>query len=225
MGKKKPAWILAKKQKAREEKIKKQKNKKIAKFVLLGVAILIVIGLIIFGIGMANRPYYADIEIEGYGVITIELNKKEAPITVEHFINLAQSGFYDGTTFDYVEKEKMICGGYAKDGQEPAAIKGEFSQNGVTNNISHIRGTVSMVRTLGNSETDSQFYNSATSKFFIMQRDYYRYDGYYAAFGTVISGMDIVDRICNDVVIINDDGEVLKESQPVIKSITIKRSK
>ena len=227
MGKKKSSWLSPTKQKALDERLKKEKNKKIVMFVLLGIAILIGISVMTMGIVMASRPYYADIVVEGYGTITIELNGKEAPKTVENFVKLAQSGFYDGTTFNMKGSEGTLCGGRAKDGQAPASIKGEFSKNGVDNGISHMRGTISMNRLVkedGSSQTDEHYYNSANSEFFIVQKDYLKLDGYFAGFGTVISGMDVVDRIFNEMEA-DETGAVAKENQPVIKSITIKRSK
>ena len=93
-------------------------------------------------------------------------------------------------------------------------IKGEFSNNGIDNNISHTRGTISMAR--------SSAYNSASSQFFIMQKDTTSLDGQYAAFGTVTDGMDIVDKICKDCTDTNQNGVITdKSKQPVITKISV----
>ena len=227
MAKKSSTWLSPKKQKALEEKLKRDKTKRIIKYVLLGVALAAVAACLAVWIAMASRPYYADIEIEGYGTITIKLNDSEAPLTVDHFVFLAESGFYNGTTIPNVLKNNMLCGGYKAKGELPEAIKGEFSENGYENNLSHIRGTISMLRRStsdgGNGDKDSDYYDTATNEFFIMQRDNLNFDGFYAAFGTVISGMDIVDKICNEVAAA-ENGAVDAQNQPVIKSVTIRRS-
>ena len=228
MAKKSSTWLSPKKQKALEEKLKREKNIKIIKYVLLGVVLAAVVACLSVWIAMASRPYYADIEIEGYGTITIKLNDSEAPKTVDHFVALAEDGFYNGTTIPNVLKDNMLCGGYKANGELPEAIKGEFSQNGYENNLSHVRGTISMLRRSpsdgGNGDKDADYYDTATNEFFIMQKDNLKFDGYYAAFGTVISGMEIIDKICDEVEA-GESGAVETENQPVIKSITIRRSK
>lgn len=226
MAKKKTSWLSPTKQRALDEQLRKEKNKRIIAFTLLGIVALIGIAMMAMGIAMANRPYYADIEVEGYGVITVELNGKEAPITVKNFIKLANSGFYNGTTFNMIGETGTVCGGRARDGKSPTNIKGEFSNNNVDNNISHVRGTISMNRLVkpeGSNGADADYYNSANSEFFIMQKDNFKLDGSFAGFGTVISGMDVVDRIFNEVK--TENQIIAQENQPVIKSITIKRSK
>ena len=163
---------------------------------------------------------FAHIEVEGYGVIIVELDRKEAPITVENFVNLAKAGFYDGLTFHRIINGFIMQGGEAKgdkaDGIEP--IRGEFEKNGVENEISHVRGVISMARR-------GDDYDSATSQFFIVQSDSVGFDGKYAAFGYVIEGMDVVDRICSDASPVDYLGLIEEEEQPVIKSITIKKTK
>ena len=229
MAKKKSKWLSPKKQRALEEKQRQDKNKRIAMLSLLGVAVAVAIGILVVGIVLATRPYYASIEIEGYGTIKIKLHDDEAPKTVEHFVELAASGFYDGTTFNKVIQENMICGGHKENGEAPPAVEGEFLENNVNNNHFHARGTISLLRNTKADNSDdseySDYYNTATNEFFIMQRDNWELDPYYAAFGTVIEGMDIVDRICNEVKVENDDGFVLKDNRPVIKTITISRER
>ena len=156
-----------------------------------------------------------EINVKDYGTIKATLDADVAPITVTNFINLASSGFYDGLTFHRIIKGFMIQGGDPLGngtGGSDKKIKGEFSKNGVNNNISHVRGTISMAR--------SQDYNSASSQFFIMQDDNTSLDGQYAAFGTVTSGMDVVDKIA-EVKVQDNNGTVLKSDQPVIESIKV----
>ena len=161
--------------------------------------------------------YNATIEVENYGVIELELYGDIAPITVQNFIDLAKSGFYDGLTFHRIIKGFMIQGGDPQGdgyGGSGKPIKGEFSNNGIENNISHERGVISMAR--------SNDMDSASSQFFIMHKDSTHLDGDYAAFGKVISGMDVVDKIAENAVVSGSNGEVLPKNQPVIKTITIK---
>ena len=229
MAKKKSTWLSPKKQKALEEKLRRERRKKIAIISIASVVAIAALVWLVVGIALASRPYYADIEIEGYGTITVKLRDDEAPITVDRFVELASSGFYNGTTFNKVLAENMICGGFKDGGERPSPIKGEFLDNGVENNLSHLRGTIVMLReTKSDDDANSKysdFYDTARNEFYIMQRDDLTLDGYYATFGTVISGMDVVDKICAQVETEGDDGFVLKENRPVIKTITIRRSK
>ena len=165
----------------------------------------------------ATGTHHAVIEVEGYGTIEVTLNANVAPITVSNFCHLAEEGFYDGLTFHRVVPGFMIQGGDPEGngtGGSDETIKGEFSENGVENNIPHVRGTISMAR--------SSDYDSASSQFFIMQETTSSLDGQYAAFGTVTSGMDVVDAICEKVPVADESsGLVAEEDQPVISSITI----
>ena len=152
-----------------------------------------------------------EMKIKDYGVIQLELDPNEAPITVENFLKLVNNGFYDGLTFHRIIKDFMIQGGDPLGtgrGGSDEQIKGEFSSNGVENNISHKRGVISMAR--------SQFPDSASSQFFICHQDSEFLDGNYAAFGHVISGIEVVDKICDTV---ESSDEVPKEEQPVIEYI------
>ena len=126
------------------------------------------------------------------GVIDIELDEKAAPITVENFLKLVNAKFYDGTIFHRVISGFMIQGGDPQGtgmGGPGWTIKGEFAQNGVNNPISHKRGVISMARAMDP--------DSAGSQFFIMHADGEFLDGQYAAFGHVVKGMDVVDRIAS----------------------------
>ena len=145
-----------------------------------------------------------------------ELYPEVAPITVENFANLVNEGFYNGLTFHRIISGFMIQGGDPLGngtGGSSKTIKGEFASNGVKNSISHVRGTISMAR--------SSMPNSASSQFFIVHQDSTFLDGQYAAFGTVTSGMEVVDKICADTAVEDDNGTVAKNNQPVIEKITI----
>jgi peptidyl-prolyl cis-trans isomerase B (cyclophilin B) len=158
----------------------------------------------------------AEIDIKDYGVIKLELDADVAPITVTNFVNLAKSGFYDGLTFHRIISGFMIQGGDPLGngtGGSDETIKGEFSNNGVENSISHVRGTISMARSMEN--------DSASSQFFIVHEDSTFLDGDYAAFGTVTEGIEVVDAICEAVAVEDDNGTVLAQNQPVINSVTI----
>ena len=131
------------------------------------------------------------IEMENGGVITAELYPEIAPNTVANFVNLVESGFYDGLIFHRVIPGFMIQGGDPQGtgmGGPGYSIKGEFARNGFKqNNLRHRRGVLSMAR--------SMMPNSAGSQFFIMHADAPHLDGDYAAFGMVTDGLDVVDRI------------------------------
>ena len=130
------------------------------------------------------------IDVEGYGKIVVELYPEVAPITVANFKKLVSEKFYDGLIFHRVIKDFVIQGGaYTDDYQyrEAATIKGEFSSNGIPNTLSHTRGVISMAR--------SNDMDSANSQFFIMHAPSPKLDGNYAAFGMVIEGIEVVDKI------------------------------
>lgn len=163
-----------------------------------------------------GEPVYADIEIEDYGTVTISLDRSAAPETVGNFISLAESGFYDGLTFHRIIEGFMMQGGDPEGtgfGGSETTITGEFASNGHDNPLSHVRGTVSMAR--------ANDPNSASSQFFIVHEDSTFLDGSYAAFGTVTSGMEIVDRICAGAEPIDGNGMIAPEAQPVMTSVTI----
>lgn len=163
-----------------------------------------------------SGKHHVTIEIEKYGTIEAELDADIAPITVTNFIHLAKSKFYDGLTFHRIISGFMIQGG-DPDGNGTGGsgknIKGEFRSNGVENSLSHKRGVISMARS---SDPDS-----ASSQFFIMHQDADYLDGEYAAFGTVTKGIEIVDQICQDTPVVDDNGTVLAENQPKITKITV----
>ncbi len=156
-------------------------------------------------------PVKAEISVKNFGKIELELYPDIAPITVQNFVDLANSGFYDGLTFHRIVKGFMIQGGDPNGngtGGSSKTIKGEFSANGVENNLSHERGVISMAR--------SQDYNSASSQFFIMHADNNYLDGQYAAFGKVTDGMDVVDKIADVEVTAGLSGEASSPVEPVV---------
>jgi peptidyl-prolyl cis-trans isomerase B (cyclophilin B) len=163
-----------------------------------------------------GQMYEAVITVKDYGTITFTMNSGTAPETVENFVSLANSGFYDGLTFHRIMDGFMIQGGDPKGngtGGSARSITGEFSANGFDNTLSHVRGTVSMAR--------SNDPDSASSQFFIVQEDSTFLDGNYAAFGTVTSGMDVVDQIVQDANPTDSNGTITASEQPVIESITV----
>lgn len=154
----------------------------------------------------------AIITMEQGGVIEVELLPDKAPLTVKNFEKLVQEGFYDGLIFHRVISGFMIQGGCPEGtgtGGPGYTIKGEFSSNGVANDLKHSRGVISMARAMDP--------DSAGSQFFIMHADAPHLDGQYAAFGQVVSGMETVDEIAATPTDFRD--KPLKEQR--IKSIRI----
>lgn len=196
----------------------------------------------------------ATIEVENFGIIKVELYPDIAPNTVKNFIALANNGYYNGKTFHRTIPTFMIQGGDKngdgtggvtlndlKDGEldKEYSIKGEFLANGFKNTLKHEKGVISMARSdysqLGLTE---EGYNSAGAQFFIMNETNSSLDGVYAAFGKVIEGLEIVDKIANVEVTYREDelaeGEEAPKDEngntissdkpvnpPVMKSITV----
>ena len=220
MSTKKKKSSAAPKMTAAEKKELEKKQNRNMTIALIVVAVLAValIGILLFGGKSSSKTQlrHIEIEIENYGTIKAELDPSVAPVTVENFVKLAESGFYDGLTFHRIISGFMIQGGDPNGngtGGSSETIKGEFSANGVENNLSHTRGVLSMAR--------SSDYNSASSQFFIMHADSTYLDGQYAAFGWVTEGMEIVDEICADTPVQDDNGTVLAADQPVITTIRV----
>ncbi len=161
--------------------------------------------------------HHATIKIKGYDTpIKVELDGDSAPVTVQNFMDLAKSGFYDGLTFHRIIKDFMMQGGDPNGdgtGGSDETIVGEFTSNGYDNELQNTRGAIAMARS---SDPDS-----ASSQFYIVQKDSTDLDGDYAVFGYVTSGMDLVDEICNSASPTDDNGTIKAKEQPVIKSITI----
>ena len=186
------------------------KRRLLAALVLLALAAALLTGCSKSGVPQAV------IVVQDYGTITVALDPAAAPITVANFVDLAKSGFYDGLTFHRIMSGFMIQGGDPDGngtGGSGKTIKGEFGANGVKNDLSHVRGAISMAR--------SQDPNSASSQFFIVHEDSNFLDGNYACFGYVTSGMEVVDAICAAVPVQDNNGTVLAKDQPIITSITI----
>lgn len=164
-----------------------------------------------------SGKHHVEITVKDYGTISVELDGDAAPITVANFLKLAGEGFYDGLTFHRIISGFMIQGGDPKGdgtGGSDENIKGEFSENGVENSLSHTRGAISMARA---SQMDS-----ASSQFFIVHEDSTFLDGQYACFGYVTEGIEVVDAICDTVnAFLDNNGTVEKDSQPVIESVKV----
>lgn len=168
------------------------------------------------GVVVTGEKPQIKIHIKDYGVITAQLEPDAAPITVENFLKLAKDGFYDGLTFHRIISGFMIQGGDPLGngmGGSEQMIKGEFSGNGVDNPLSHTRGALSMAR--------AQNKDSASSQFFIVHKDSDFLNGDYAVFGYVTEGMDVVDKICDNVAVEDSNGTVKKENQPVIERVEV----
>lgn len=175
----------------------------------IGLVVAIVLILVLIGYVIVSNVVYATrkienpivtMEVENFGIVKIELYPDMAPNTVANFINLIEEGYYDGLTFHRAVEGFMIQGGDKEgtgSGSVEQTIKGEFIQNGYEKNtLRHDRGVISMARsdysTLGLTE---EGYNSAFSQFFIMTDNNTNVNGYYAAFGKVIEGMEVIDAI------------------------------
>lgn len=186
-----------------------------------GVCVAVLAGVLIWaltsGSGSAESgKHHVAITGRDYGTITVELDADAAPITVQNFLDLAGSGFYDGLTFHRIIEGFMIQGGDPEGtgmGGSDKTIKGEFSANGVENPLSHTRGAISMAR--------SSAMDSASSQFFIVQKDSTFLDGQYACFGYVTDGMDVVDAIAADAQPTDDNGTIPADQQPVIESVKV----
>lgn len=186
-----------------------------------GVCVAVLAGVLIWaltsgsGSGESGKHHVA-ITVRDYGTITVELDADAAPITVQNFLDLAGSGFYDGLTFHRIIEGFMIQGGDPEGtgmGGSDKTIKGEFSANGVENPLSHTRGAISMAR--------SSAMDSASSQFFIVQKDSTFLDGQYACFGYVTNGMDVVDAIAADAQPTDGNGTIPADQQPVIESVKV----
>ena len=172
-----------------------------------------------YGADTISGKHHVAIEVKDYGTIKVELDADVAPITVANFLNLAESGFYNGLTFHRIMEGFMMQGGDPEGtgmGGSDIEIKGEFMANGVANPLSHTRGAISMARA-------GYSMDSASSQFFIVHEDSQFLDGQYACFGYVTEGMDVVDAVCADAQPTDNNGTIPAEAQPVISSITIRQ--
>ena len=190
------------------------------KNILIGIGVVIFLIAAFFLSNLANKEekeekllsgkYHVEMSVKDYGKISLELDADIAPITVTNFMKLVNDKYYDGLTFHRIIKGFMVQGGNNPN-KKADTIKGEFEANGSKNKLSHERGVISMART-------SYDMNSASSQFFIMHEDYTSLDGQYAAFGYVTEGMDVVDKLA-EVEVIDDNGTVPEDKQPVIEYI------
>ena len=201
---------------------KKQNNTPVLIAIAVVAVLLVVAGILMLnGNSSSDQPantltgtHYVQIDVQDYGTITAELYADTAPITVTNFMKLVDEGFYNGLTFHRIISGFMIQGGDPLGngtGGSSEQIKGEFAQNGVKNDLAHTRGVLSMAR--------SSMPNSASSQFFIMHQDAPHLDGSYAAFGKVLTGMEVVDAICQNTPVTDGNGSVAKANQPVITAI------
>jgi len=187
---------------------------------ILTMSLCMLLAIPVAGCGEAAQNPVATIEMENGGIIKIELYPDVAPNTVNNFISLANEGYYDGLIFHRVIPGFMIQGGDPNGngtGGPGYMIKGEFTDNGHENNLSHARGVVSMARRGGTMWNPELGYNTAGSQFFIMVEDADHLDDQYAAFGEVIEGMDVVD----DIVSVATDSSDKPYQDQKIRSITI----
>lgn len=148
--------------------------------------IIMALVLVFASCGTSSKTYRVEMTFDGFGTVTAELYGKDAPITVENFVKLVKSGYYNGTYIIRSQKGFVIQGGQ---GAGTGTIKGEFASNGVNNTLKHERGTLSMARSQKNDSASDQFFiclddNSASSL-----------DGNYAAFGKIVKGMEVIDAI------------------------------
>ena len=167
----------------------------------------------------APEDTYVEISVKDYGKIVVFIDGDAAPVTATNFLKLVKDGFYDGLTFHRVVKDFVIQGGDPEGdgtGNSNKTIKGEFSENGYDNPISHERGVISMAR--------GKEYDSASCQFFICNADARdSLDGKYAAFGHVVEGMDVVDEITESTAKYGDENGTIRinSKKPVIEYIKV----
>lgn len=163
---------------------------------------------------------YVEFSVEDYGKFVVMLDATTAPKTVANFLALVNSGFYDGLTFHRIIEDFMIQGGDPDgdgSGGLDTKLTGEFAANGYENDIQHLRGVISMAR--------SNPYDSASCQFFICNADSTFLDGNYAAFGYVVDGLGVVDKITRKSVKFTTDGVIEdKTKQPVIEYVKVLES-
>ena len=218
------------KKEVKKEEVKKEIKKEVKGtkkdrgmlFAIIGIVAVIAVAIACFLIPKNDKVSESTdgekvlviMTIKDYGDVLLELDKGQAPITVQNFLDLVNSGFYDGISFHRIIKGFMMQGGDPQGdgfGGSEKTIKGEFEYNGVKNNISHTRGTISMAR--------SDDPDSASSQFFIVQEDHTELDGYYAAFGHVVTGMDVIDKVIEDFGT-EEDTTLPEGKRPIIQSIS-----
>lgn len=213
-------------QRTENDRKKKKKKKIIIICVILAILIIaaVVTTIIIVNSNTVDR-HVAVINIRGYGEVRIILDEVNAPKTVKNFISLAQAGYYNGTYFYGVQNESILLGGSkGQDGtkdKNAASINGEFTANGFNNTLSHGVGVIAMVRgdNIFEDKTDTTIMGDA--RFFILNKEYAEeLDGYYATFGVIESGLDVIQRIIGNAEL-DENGSFKSGTNPVIESIVI----
>ena len=176
-----------------------KKKKLIMTSVIAAVVAIAIIGGVI-GVGFASGWFdykpeateHVSIVIKDYGSLHVELYGDDAPLTVDHFVELVKLGKYNYTSF-YEYEDNLLYAGDKNDNITAETVKGEFSENGVDNKISLRRGIIAMSR-------ETSGYDSATSQFFVVTKDSVKLNGKYAAFGRIDDeSMEIIDKICEDM--------------------------
>lgn len=204
---------LSKKEIREQQKKKKRQIQTMIKVLSIIIVAGIFIG-ILFATGTFDyRPeatYDVLITIKNYGSIHVELYGNDAPETVQHFLTLANNGYYNGKTVFKLFDDLMYAGNMEASDTEKG-IKGEFSDNGFKNKIPHKRGTLSMAR--------GEEPNSAYGQFFIVTKNSRDLDGKYAAFGKITSGIEIIDNIYKSIRT-DANGMIAENNQPIITSIS-----
>ena len=192
---------------------KKQRRIKTAIGVISVIAAIGIFIGILFAAGafdyQPQSTYDVLVTIENYGSLHVELYGNDAPETVSHFLKLVEEGYYNGKNVSKLFDDLMYMGG--ENASSDSGIKGEFSANGVKNKVSHERGTLSMAR--------GEAYDSAYGQFFIVRTDSPELDGNYAAFGKITSGMEVIDKIFNEIKT-DENGMIAADKQPKITSIS-----
>ena len=164
-------------------------------------------------INYLSGKYNVEMSIKNYGKVYIELDADKAPITVTNFMNLVRDGAYDNNKIHRVQKDFVIQAG---SNIKADTIKGEFLANGIDNDISHVKGVISMARE--GSQTEG--YNTASTQFFIVTEDSTYLDNYYAGFGKVTKGIEVIEKINKKSFETDSMGSILKEADmPVIEYI------
>ena len=157
-----------------------------------------------------------EMTIKDYGTITLEIDADTAPVTASNFLNLAKKGFYNNLTIYRAINGFAIYGGDPNKngtGTSGETITGEFNSNGYNNPLSNVRGAIGMARGVNK--------NSASCQFYILQNNATYLDGEFAVFGSVTSGMEIIDRIASSIQVTGTDGHITVENQPVISSVRV----
>ena len=157
-----------------------------------------------------------EITVKDYGTITVEVDADTAPVTASNFLNLAKKGFYNNLTIYRAIDGFAIYGGDPNKngtGTSGETITGEFNSNGYNNPLSNVRGAIGMARGINK--------NSASCQFYILQNNATYLDGEFAVFGSVTSGMEVVDRIASTAQVTGSDGHITVDHQPVISTVKV----